>query len=762
MAWAQAHDAVCTMAESFVTVDAQRSRFFGPDGSYDQTYENGVRPNNLQSDFFYAKIIRQRTIEQMLAQNPPSGPLPAARRLSEGFAAGYNAALRDMRAPDGISDPACKGKPWVRPIEPITVWRRIEQAALLASQGVDIDGIVAAAPPPGGLLGSDAASVRQRADLTKVGDGRFDDLLGGLGSNAIALGADATTDGHGMLLGNPHFPWNGPYRFYQAQLTIPRKLNVAGSAFLGVPLVLNGFTRGLAWSHTVSTARRFAIYELPLALGDPTSYQLAGRTLPMKRTEVTVDVRNPDGTTGQRSHTFYDTELGPVLTSIQGLSIFPWTPLSAHVMFDANAGVLGRLVNHFVELNRAQSVAQLDQIERRYQGIPWVNTLAADKNGDAYYADIGSMPNIDVDRYDRCLTLLGRVTDDQARLGVFDGSNEGCLPGSAPGAAAPGLLPSSRQPSLTRRDYVENSNDSYWLVNARQRLTGFSRLIGVEGTPRLFRTRFGIRSVEDRLAGRDGLHGNRFTARQLMDLMFNNDNYEAGLWLDDAKAMCRENPRMTGSNGDVDVGEACPALDRYDSHENLDSRGALLWRRFSEHVWLDADAGDPWADGMDPQNPVDTPRKLNTSDGKVQRAFADAVSDLRGARIPFDAPLREFAYVVRNGQRIPIHGGPGVGEFNVITTHFDAKRGYPTVEHGTSYVQVVRLTGGCPDAHTIQAYSQSPDPTSRYYADQTKRYSVKQWIRFPFCERAIARDRALRVTKLGGGHPSPVRKRRSR
>jgi hypothetical protein len=31
---------------------------------------------------------------------------------------------------------------------------------------------------------------------------------------------------------------------------------------------------------------------------------------------------------------------------------------------------------------------------RRYQGIPWVNTIAADKKGEAYYADIGSIPNV--------------------------------------------------------------------------------------------------------------------------------------------------------------------------------------------------------------------------------------------------------------------------------------------------------------------------------------------------------------------------------
>ena len=38
-----------------------------------------------------------------------------------------------------------------------------------------------------------------------------------------ALGREATDNGTGMLLGNPHFPWDGSERFYQAQLTIPGK-----------------------------------------------------------------------------------------------------------------------------------------------------------------------------------------------------------------------------------------------------------------------------------------------------------------------------------------------------------------------------------------------------------------------------------------------------------------------------------------------------------------------------------------------------------
>src|SRR3546814_10885261 len=59
----------------------------------------------------------------------------------------------------------------------------------------------------------------------------------GVGSNAVALGKDATTDGRGLLLGNPHYPWQGILRFYQFHLTIPGKLAVMGAALPGLPVV---------------------------------------------------------------------------------------------------------------------------------------------------------------------------------------------------------------------------------------------------------------------------------------------------------------------------------------------------------------------------------------------------------------------------------------------------------------------------------------------------------------------------------------------
>ncbi len=113
----------------------------------------------------------------------------------------------------------------------------------------------------------------------------------------------------------------------------------------------------------------------------------------MTSDEVTVDVRQPDGSLQEETRTLWNTEYGPVFTSILGLPLFPWTPTTAYAMGDVNAENL-RYLNHFFETDHAQSTKELYEILKRYQGIPWVNTIASDERGRALYADVGAIPAV--------------------------------------------------------------------------------------------------------------------------------------------------------------------------------------------------------------------------------------------------------------------------------------------------------------------------------------------------------------------------------
>ena len=54
--YALAEDNLCTMADTYVTVNAQRSRWFGPEAGYEQR-GNGAVVTNLDSDLFWKEVI---------------------------------------------------------------------------------------------------------------------------------------------------------------------------------------------------------------------------------------------------------------------------------------------------------------------------------------------------------------------------------------------------------------------------------------------------------------------------------------------------------------------------------------------------------------------------------------------------------------------------------------------------------------------------------------------------------------------------------
>ena len=57
----------------------------------------------------------------------------------------------------------------------------------------------------------------------------------------------------------------------------------------------------------------------------------------------------------------------------------------------------------------------------------------------------------------------------------------------------------------------------------------------------------------------------------------------------------------------------------------------------------------------------------------------------------------------------------------------------------------------CPVGSTILTYSESPNPSSSHFADQTKLFSKKQFLPDRFCPAQIAADPNLRVTTVTGG-----------
>src|SRR5260370_1576165 len=499
--YAFAQDNFCMLADRIVTVNAQRSFYFGETG-------------NLSGDLFYKYIEDDTKLRALLSNSPEE-----VQVLIKGYAAGYNRYLRETGA-DNLPA-SCRNAAWVRAIDEIDLMRVYYALTLRASSEAQLVAIVAAQPPVAPLAAAEPAAPA----IDSASFQRPETL--GIGSNAVALGLQATESGSGMLLGNPHFPWQGTERFYEVHLTIPGQFDVMGASLFGVPVVNIGFNKDVAWSHTVSTAFRFTPYALKLAPGDPTAYLYDGQTRHMTRQMATVEARQADGTIRPRSHVFDSTHFGPML--VNPALGFVWSATTAYAMRDANADN-GRFLEQFLRLNRADSVFEIQRALGEVLGLPWVNTIAADRYGNAFYADVSVVPNVSAAKIAQCVnSAVGQFIYQAVGLPVLDGSTSACEWGIDPAAPQAGIFSINNMPNLVRQDYLTNSNDSYWLANPNQPLTGFFPIIGREGTVRSLRTRLALKLVQDRLSGSDGLSGNLFSLAKLPPTTFNHRNYSRQL-----------------------------------------------------------------------------------------------------------------------------------------------------------------------------------------------------------------------------------------
>jgi acyl-homoserine-lactone acylase len=733
--FAFSQDNLCTLADQFVTVNGDRSRFFGPAG-LSVLFTPGVVDPNLKSDLFWKYIKASRVIENTINRKPPVGPLPQVRRLYQGFVLGYNAYL----ASGLLKDPRCKGKPWVRPITLKDMYLRGAQIAMAPSSSQFISGQVDAQPPSGSPKPAAKAAPNFAALKELVSEGTDPSR----GSNGIGLGNLTTIDKTGMVLANPHFPWRGTERFWMAHLTVPGQYDVLGGTLEGFPLVGIGFNRHLAWTHTVSTSRRFTIFQLQLAPGDPTSYIVDGKTVKMGK--VTVSVNTGSGTL---AHTFYTTRWGPVFLLPQ--AGYGWSASTAYALGDSTKTDLSRAANQFLRMGQANSVRKFLAVEEHFLAIPTFNTVAADDRGESLYSDVGNTPNVTQAKINSCTPSgIPQLVFAQSRVVTLDGSRSSCAWGNDPRTPVKGIFNGSHLPHLFRRDYVENSNDSYWLANPKHPLTGFSPIIGLTGTQQGLRTRLGNEMIAQRLAGTDGLGGKKFDIRRLQRMWENNRSKLAELVLTDLVADCRAHPAGADSFGQpVDLTPACNALAAYDKTGNLNAGGGWL---FSEWNRLTTGANF-WKDSFNPAKPLTTPSKLNTDNPAILTGLADAVNELRGKGVSMNAPYGRVQHATRNGTKIPIHGCSS-GCFNAITASNErstspvSQAPYGEVITGSSLVMTTELTKRGPRSEGILTYSQATDPTSPWFANMTRLYSQKKWVKLRYTAAELARDPHLALTVL--------------
>lgn len=422
---------------------------------------------------------------------------------------------------------------------------------------------------------------------------------------------------------------------------------------------------------------------------------------------------------------------------------------------------------------------KLRTAQNTYQGVPSYYTLATDTGGTAYFADASVVPAVTDAEAERCVsTPEGKARYPETY--VLDGSTSACGWGRDPAAVEPGIFGPGRYPTLTRTDYVANSNDSPWLTNPSAPLTAYPRIYGDTRTERRLRARLSLDLISQRLAGTDGLGAPGFTLRTLQATAIGKRDYSAELARPDLLAMCRADPVVTATDGSrINVRQACDTLSSWDGRAGLDSRGAILWREFlgrSEQkgpagpavVSSSRTSGPPptperrdlkkttgskeaadgqWRRPFDPTRPLTTPRGLDRRSPAVRRALADTVQLFQNSHIPLPLTPADAQHYAS----VPIPGcTDGEGCFDRVD--FSGSLGgdgrYPDVNEGSSFIMATELTPAGPHTRTILTYSESSNPSSPHHADQTALFSRGQWVTERFTDAEINAAPHLNTTVL--------------
>ncbi len=411
-----------------------------------------------------------------------------------------------------------------------------------------------------------------------------------------------------------------------------------------------------------------------------------------------------------------------------------WDNQYAYSVRDANLEN-DRLLQQWYAMNQADSLKALQDSVHKIQGIPWVNTLAADAQGQTLYMNLSVVPYVNAQKLAKC-TVPPRIPG----MAVLDGSSSACAWDSDPGAAQKGIYAASKLPQLLRKDFVQHSNDSAWLVNPAQPLTGFSPLVSLDNRPLGLRARFAL----DRL---EALKKNgKITAKDLERMVMDDQVYQAELVMPDLLKHCSA---IVGDDAST-LAPLCASLKSWDQRANLNSGLGLV--HFHNILKSVQESPDVWRVGFDPKDPQHTPRGLAVERPEVAKVIREAMlaSAVKVEESGLEPGTRwgDIQKFDTGNQRTPIHGGPGtLGIYNAIQS-VPKSDGTFDVIGGTSYLQVVTFDDNGPQARGLLAMSLSSDPASKHANDQTLAFSKKQLSVLPFTDQQITEDPEYQVLTI--------------
>jgi len=501
------------------------------------------------------------------------------------------------------------------------------------------------------------------------------------GSNAFALSGSRTASGHPILLGNPHLNWSSLY--WEAHVTVPGKINFFGSTLAGIPVLRAGFNENLGWVTTNNSPDVSDVFSLTLDPKRPDHYVFDGKTMPLVRRDVTVEIKAPDGTVRKETRSYWDSHLGKILYR------------NSDKAFAVNSTQLDAI--HYYEgfyfLSKTGNLKQFLAVMDRNM-VPTSNFTYADAEGNIMYMWNARIPQRPEDGTDYSL-------DVPAGTGKYVWKK----------MLKPGSFPRLINPS---GGYTQNCNNPPWFASLRNSLDPDKYPEYLESDRGLaLRPQAALEMLESR---------EKFSFEDVIRCKYNTKM----LLADRVKPALLQAIGKAGNSISADLQAGLAALQAWDNHVNSDSRGAVLFQRFWD-TYSQAQP-QPFAEPWSRNHPGHTPSGL-ADPAPALKHLEEAVRWTRQKYGREDVAWGEVNRFRFGELDLPADGASGnYGLFRVMqfTELPDGKRvagqiqqDQPPVGFGDAWVIAVEFSKPV-RAASVLAYGQTTRSDSKHSSDQIR------------------------------------------
>ncbi len=490
-------------------------------------------------------------------------------------------------------------------------------------------------------------------------------------SNSWVVGPEKSESGKVILFAGPHIGFSSRQQLYEAHLC-GGGLDVAGATMFGVPFIVIGFNRNIAWGITISWSDTTDVFEEKLNPGNARQYLYEGEWRDVEVFEEEFKVRTPDGVKMVRREMAY-THHGPIvkMEADRAYTILPST---------------WREPFEFDELYRVNVAQNLGEFKEAISGLrrPHNNYVYGDREGNIYYVWQSRIPR---------------------RPTWCDSSKP--LPGWAKGGEWNGFIPFHELPQ------VENPPDGF-LVNCNSNPGAVAPRAEVRcGTDDPY--------VRELVGGR--VHFERGRRAEFLIMTHEKIDFEEArdFALDQYVIDCEapralligsydaERPSIDDPKGDVR--RAVELVREWDGRADVDSGGMTVFYFWTVEM-EERGGGGP----------------LSVADAEIRKrsveALCAAVEKMRKLYGNVNVKWGDVQVVERGGKFYPL-GGPGFPLLGLHKARGKMKDGKLLSAFGQIYTLVVTFEEPI-RAVSLVPFGSSEDPDSPHFADQAPLVSRRE------------------------------------